>query len=575
MSIKKIKKKFRGFTIYSWLLIFLGSISWSLTMIKSGLIYSYGMGFWGPNGHDGVWHIALSESLARGSWQMPVFAGETIKNYHIGFDLVLAWLSKLTLIPIHTLYFQILPPVLSILIGIYAYKLVFVWRKSKIEAFWVTFFVYFAGSFGWMVNLLREGKLGGESMFWSQESISTLINPPFALSILLLFMGLRFLVKGLRNESRKQLFISTFIFGILIQIKVYAGLLILFSLFIAAIWRMIKRKGVLLMKVFLGSLIISIVLFSPLESQAGTTIVYQPFWFLETMMGVSDRLNWPRFYEAMIAYKQGSIWFKVFAAYSVALFIFIIGNLGTRIISLGWFYGRIRNFPRVSYISVIFTTIVLVGFTIPMFFVQSGTPWNTIQFVYFSLIFSAMLSGITFGKWLQKRSKLAKTLSIIILVLFTIPTSIGTLTYVYLPSRPPAKVAADELDALNFLKNQSEGVVLTYPYDALLARQAENNPPRPLYLYESTAYVSAFSNKPVFLEDEVNLDITGYDWRDRRNSVIKFYESMDKQMVWNFLRENNISYIYWVHGQRATLGESQLGIEKIYENRNVNIYKVM
>ena len=63
------------FNLKKWLLIIIGTISWSWTMVKSGWIYSYGMGFWGANGHDGIWHIALIESLARGSLQMPVFAG--------------------------------------------------------------------------------------------------------------------------------------------------------------------------------------------------------------------------------------------------------------------------------------------------------------------------------------------------------------------------------------------------------------------------------------------------------------------------------------------------------------------
>jgi len=43
------------------LLIIIGSLVWSLTMVKSGLCWDAkcvgGIGFWGPNGHDGVWHI--------------------------------------------------------------------------------------------------------------------------------------------------------------------------------------------------------------------------------------------------------------------------------------------------------------------------------------------------------------------------------------------------------------------------------------------------------------------------------------------------------------------------------------
>src|SRR3989344_9313976 len=77
-------------------LILVGSGIWSSTMVKSGLIYDYGMGFWGPNGHDGIWHIALIKSLVRGSWEMPVFAGEALRNYHVGYDLLLALISRMT-----------------------------------------------------------------------------------------------------------------------------------------------------------------------------------------------------------------------------------------------------------------------------------------------------------------------------------------------------------------------------------------------------------------------------------------------------------------------------------------------
>src|SRR3990167_4887243 len=108
----------RSINHWGWVLIIVGTLTWSLTMVKSGIVYDYGMGFWGPNGHDGVWHISLIRSLAEGSWKMPLFAGENINNYHVGFDLLLAIIHKLTLIPVHTLYFQIIPPLTALFTGI-------------------------------------------------------------------------------------------------------------------------------------------------------------------------------------------------------------------------------------------------------------------------------------------------------------------------------------------------------------------------------------------------------------------------------------------------------------------------
>src|SRR3989338_3123411 len=127
-----------------WILITIGTIVWSLTMVKSGLVYSFGMGFWGPNGHDGVWHLAIISGLSRFSLAMPIFAGELIKNYHLGFDVLVAFLHLLTSIPSVNLYFQILPPVTAALIGFLVYKLT--------GNIWSVFFTYFGGSLGWILG---------------------------------------------------------------------------------------------------------------------------------------------------------------------------------------------------------------------------------------------------------------------------------------------------------------------------------------------------------------------------------------------------------------------------------------
>lgn len=550
------------------LLIVVGSVIWSLIMVKSGLVYSYGMGFWGPNGHDGVWHIALAESLSRGSRGMPVFSGEILKNYHAGFDLILAALHKLTTIPIVNLYFQIIPPILAVLIGILTYKFVILWRKSKEEAFWATFFVYFGGSFGWLVSLLRQGTLEGESMFWAQQSISTLINPPFALSLVLLLIGLILLV------NKKNLLLIILCFGILIQIKAYAGVLGLGALLVSGVYDRLKNNNYFLLKAFFGSLTVTLLLFFLFNRDSVGLLVFRPFWFLETMMGLTDRLGWLRFGSAMTNYRLGNIWIKAIPAYLIAFVIFWVGNMGTRIIKAILVWKWIKNFKKIGWVEIFIASLVIAGGLIPMFFLQTGTPWNTIQFFYYSLFFSGILAGVVFGE-ISSKSKNSILYGIEVAALFalTLPTTIGTLRH-YLPARPPAMISNEELEALKFLSTQPAGVVLTYPFDKYKAKEAEANPPRPLFLYESTAYVSAFAKKPVFLEDEVNLDITGYVWRERREKVLNFYSTLKEGEVREFLKSNNISYVYWIKPQRATLGEGQLGLTRLFENKLVDIYKV-
>lgn len=538
-----LKKALKPFLIGSFLLA--AFVSWLLTIFKSGLTYKYGMGFWGANGHDGIWHIALANNFAKFSFENPVFSGLNVQNYHLGFDLLLAGLNVLSGIPVSILYFQIIPILFTFLIAYLCYRFVLNWTKSSKAAYLSVFFVFFGGSMSWLIGR-------GESAFWSQQSISTLINPPFAMSLVFIFLGLI-------NLQKKNIFLSILFFGILIQIKVYAGVLVLGGLFVSGIFEFIFGKNKTNLKIFLGGLVLSLIVFIPLNRNPQSVISWQPFWFLETMMSYSDRLDWQRFYSAMTTYKIGHIYHKGVLAYGLAFLIFILGNFWTRLIFLK------DIFKKLDSIKVFILSVILGGILIPLVFVQNGTPWNTIQFVYYPLILSGILAGITLSNMSPK--------IIVFLILVTLPTTYMTLRDVYVPGRPPAKVSIEEMDALRFLSQEPEGKVLTYPFDEFKAKEAVNNPPRPLYLYESTAYVSAFSSKSVYLEDQVNLNIMGYDWKDRRTKVLEWYLEPNEEIARKFLDDNNIKYIYWLKPQRALLGESQLGLVQIFENKEVIIYR--
>ncbi|MDP3917980.1 MAG: hypothetical protein Q8Q30_02290 [Candidatus Woesebacteria bacterium] len=550
-----LKKVTKQFSLVS--LIILGTITWSLTMIRSGINYSFGYGFWGPNGHDGIWHIALSKSLVAGSLNNPVFAGDIIKNYHLGFDLLLALLNKLTTIPISILYFQILPPIFALIIGLLVYLFVLNWRGSKNEALWSTAFVYFSSSFGFIVTFLRDGIFTGESMFWSQQSISTLVNPPFALSLI-------FILAGLISLQKKNLLLSILFFGLLIQIKAYSAILVLGALFVSGLYQYYIQHTTFYIRVFIGSLIINLILFSYTKSDSLAVFIWQPMWFLETLMSYSDRLGWERFYSAMTTYKMGRIWFKEILAYGTAFIIFLIGNMGLRIIGFNHLFKA-----KIDSLLVFIVTILSMAVIIPMFFVQKGTPWNTIQFFYYYLFFFSIFAGISISKmkdWVK-----------VLFIIFAIFGIWSTLQH-YLPKMPQAMVSSEEYIALDFLAKQPDGIVFTYPFDKYKAKEAEKFSPRPLYLYESTSYVSAFTDKPVFLEDQVNLNIMGYGWESRQEEMLKFISTLDIATGREFLIQNNIKYLYLVKeisplsGELLRLGSTELGLKKIFENKEVIIY---
>ena len=339
-------------------------------------------------------------------------------------------------------------------------------------------------------------------------------------------------------------------------------MLVLLGLSAATFWQLITKRKVSLFKITILSGLISFLISLPFLKESAGMFVFQPFWFLETMMTYSDRLGWQKFYSAMTNYRAGKVWGKAILAYGFAFVIFIAGNLGSRLIGLA---ALIKM--KLSEIEVLILTVLFFAVAIPMLFVQKGTPWNSIQFFYYFIFFFSLLAGIS-------AAKMGKILAVF-LILFGMIGAWSSLRH-YWPATPPAKLSPGEVEALKFLAAQPSGVVLTYPFDRdqSNAAAAAGIAPRPLYLYESTAYVSAYGKHPVFLEDEVNLDITGYPWQVRKDSILAFYNSLDIPNDYNFLRANNITYVYWLRFQHARVGDTELGLTKIFENKDVWIFKL-
>ena len=118
-----------------FIIVLLSSILISITMFRSGIKYNFGIGFWGPNGHDAIWHLSLINQLKTNiPPQNPIFSGTILSNYHWGFDFLVALISKLTYLDASLLYFQILPFVFALLIGFLSYKLAFSLTKNHISS---------------------------------------------------------------------------------------------------------------------------------------------------------------------------------------------------------------------------------------------------------------------------------------------------------------------------------------------------------------------------------------------------------------------------------------------------------
>lgn len=542
-------------------LVLVGSLSWSMTMVKSGLPTQWGLGFWGANGHDGIWHLALAESIKLGfPIRNPLAAGVNLTNYHWGFDFLLAVTSKITTIPVSLLYFQVLPPILAVLIGIFTYFLIEAWTKSRSAALWATFFTYFGGSLGWMVTFLRDRSLGGESLFWANQSISSLVNPPYALSLVVLIFGF-WLMLRYPQPKKVQLVLQILIFGSLFFIKTYAGVIGLAGLFVFGVSQLVKEKRWIGVIRFLGLVIVSVLIIRATTQGGQNLLMFEPLWFPHTMVEASDRLFLPKLAVARQAYTAYGMWERLFMLEALTLAVFLLGNLGTRLIGL-LAAGRRASSDHFGK-SLIF--MIGVAVVLPLVFVQKGTAWNTIQFFYYAQVLLGWLAGVTMAGF---RSKLV----LIPVVLLTLPTTVFTLWQDYLPGRPPAVLPFEEKAALDFLKTQPRGRVFAYPYEKPLPWE-KVTPPVPLFRYESTAYISAFSGQPSYLADTVNLTIVDYSWEQRARAVQGFFSQKDPKLAARFFPDNYISYVYLLVGQSLPAKPGELLLTLIFENPTVRIYR--
>jgi len=516
-----------------------------IPVIRSGLSYNYGVGFWGSNGHDGIWHLSLINHITNPlKIDMPIFSGEILKNYHPFFDILLAYLSKLTFISSSLWLFQLFPLITASLFLYFSFRLGQKITRTFYGGLILMLLNTLSNSFGWLVTFVRSGNLGGESLFWAMQSPSNQLNPPYMLSILLLLI----LIYLLKTPKPKKIFIFL-ILTFLPVIKVYSAI----PAFIIFFFYILENKSYV--RTFILSLLFAILFFSLYNSGSNSLIKFQPFWFINSMIESPDRLYLPKIANVRYTLEAtGKIGPRLITYYLGALAIFIVGNFSWRLLSLN---QLLKN--KVLFFCIFICTLI------PTLFIQKGTSWNTIQFLYYALF----LANIPLSIFLNKHREIA----IFIIILSFLPL-FGSLPN-YLGKIPPTAISLKEFDALNFLKQQPSGTVLTYPYDAYL-KKFINITPLPIYAYETTSYVSAYSRQKTFLEDEMNLENSGYDWRRRRQDSLEFFTQKNQFADRGFLVNHQIDYIYLpkVYLSKNPQLSPPMFLKQIFENSEIVIYKV-
>src|SRR3990167_9586372 len=201
------------------------SIIFSLSMLTSG-VYGDTIKY----GRDDLWHLALINELKNNfPPDNPGFAGVSLRGYHFFYNFILAKVSNIFFISPLSLYFHFFPLFIALLCGLGVYSLMYVWSKRVAITLWAVFLTQFGGSFAFILKLRGHENLSLDSAFGIQQPSTALINPPFAISIVIVVAVLFALYKYFSTQKKGWLIPIILCIGLVTMFKVYAGIILLGS----------------------------------------------------------------------------------------------------------------------------------------------------------------------------------------------------------------------------------------------------------------------------------------------------------------------------------------------------------
>lgn len=557
------------------LLCLIGILVQSSQMVGSGLELPSGMPFFRVHSQDGIFHLSLIASIVRafppnepGAFDLPVV------NYHYWSDLCIAEIARIFAIPVHMLFFQFFPPLLSMLTALAVLLLLSELgkhmdrRSYRLWQFFSLFLLFFGGDLAYLVMLSLHGIWG----FYTSaidNGATQFLNMPHTFAKFLFFVSLWTFLRWRNTKIPHFAGYSLLLSSVLFGMKIYFGLLNAGILGLIALFELIGflRKGkmdqfLLTLKSYLGYAVVAGIcvagVYLPANRGSGGLSWYPLEWV--KLMIAEQNLDWKdlRYRIAIAEYLH--LTGKLYFYNTVALFATILSIHGTRVVGFFlpvWQVGRERKFWIASLImSFLFT---LVGFST----LQDSGGFNVFNFFASSLAILALSGGLVLTEMYTSKHQLIRGLAIVFCVL-SIPRIVyetGKILTSYQKYGDVVVIPKDELDALQFLSRQTSdsGLVQSHPDNALDMH---------------TPYVAYFSDHFSFLSGVSVLETHNQPTYDRLNVLKKIFSTSDPNTFLQLLHQNGIGYLYLRSGESIGITNVQSVLTSIYSNNSVHVYKV-
>lgn len=550
------------------------AIIFSLAVATTG-IYGNTIAYRG----DDIVHLAyINEFKAHFPPQNPGFSGLPLKGYHFFYDFLIAKTSLLTTIPNESLYFHLYPLFISLFWGIGVYTILLTWTKKISAGLWGVFLSFFGGSFGFILRLQGHPKATLGSVFGIDQPASTILNPPFSISVVLVLATILILLQYLRTQKTSWLFPLVLCLGLTSMFKVYAGMIVLGGFAFVFIIQLIRKKFSIILA-GVGIAILFELTFGIFIGK-GQGLIFFPLWEPHTVLIAN--LPWYGYEEKIYTYSRLHVIKGILDTELYGLKLYFIGNLGTRFIGMLivlYIFIKKRKLP--SLFSLTLIVMLLVSILIPLFFIQTGKVFEIIQLAWYYPILCSLFAAAGFAYLSEiKIHSFIKFFLTVSIIIFSLPSAYETYTVRVLPFLHEGKVnlSSPYFQTMNYLKSQGnyDATVLEIPPKKTSIANLNG------FYGRTSPHLSAFANKRSYLNSEFILfpnmhieprihflsEILQLENISPQNKNYKALKSaVEKELI-----ANNIAFIYSTFPLQIS-NNSQI-IKKSYANEGYYIYKI-
>lgn len=549
---KQLKKKFDfrriKIDVIPFLTICLTVFICSLISINSGDEVNGGLRMIGANAQDGLNFLALEQNLQKSiPPENPSYSGVMISNYHYLVYILISAIQFITKIPLPILNFKIIVSFFVLLYSASIYFLIYKITKSKFSAVAGVLLASLSSNIYYLAFLVSSLASLTPSVFWVNEYLTRLVNPQLLFSYVVILLILLIFINSERKNHPLFITIVGLLIGSLIAIKAFAGILILGSLLALSSIRLIN-KDFSYLKLLLSSLFFTAIFYLLSGNTPSSILILSPLWFIKNMYETKDHLNLADWELRRQLYLSKGNFLRVIELYAQGLTIFLVGNLGGRLLG---FLGFDKNDEKgVKDVKLLLIFLSILSIIFPLLFLVKGTAWNSIQFFYYSIFSLSLLTTFLLSRIYIKNKIIGVSLFAIIFLMLI--SGVYYSTNEYLQNRSETVFTRSLYQSALFLKDRADGIVMVDP------------------AFTNNSFISAISGKTTFYADEMWLSVQLISYNSRKNEVNDFFASSVVDL--NFLAKNHIKYIFTSSNQNKKFSDSK--VKEIYTNENITIYEL-